>query len=66
MLERELVEVRTGHGNVRVKVGRQGGRVVNVAPEFEDCRQAAENHGVAVKEVLAAALAAYRGTASKA
>ena len=60
VLERELVQVHTPYGAVRVKTGYLGGRLVNAAPEFEDCRQAAERHGVAVKEVLQAALAAFR------
>ena len=56
----EVVEVRTTYGNVRIKVGRRGGKVLNIAPEFEDCRQAAQRAGVAVKEVMAAALSAFR------
>jgi uncharacterized protein (DUF111 family) len=46
---------------VGVKVGRRGGRVYNVQPEFEDCRRLSETKGVPVKEVWAAALAAARG-----
>jgi len=61
VLDRELIEVETAYGKVRVKVGRLGGTIANVAPEFEDCRQAAERLGVAVKEVMAAALSAFRG-----
>jgi pyridinium-3,5-bisthiocarboxylic acid mononucleotide nickel chelatase len=61
VLERELVEVDTAYGKVRVKIGRLSGAILNVAPEFEDCRQAAERLGVAVKEVMAAALSAFRG-----
>jgi len=60
VLERELIEVDTAYGKVRVKVGRLSGAVVNVAPEFEDCRQAAERQHVPVKEVMAAALSAFR------
>jgi len=62
VLDREVVEVATRYGPVRVKLGRRGGAVVNAAPEFEDCRLRAKEHGVAVKEVLAAALAAWRST----
>src|SRR5882672_11416975 len=62
VLDRELVEVDTAYGKVRVKVGRLSGNVLSVAPEFEDCRQAAERAGVALKEVMAAALAAFRRT----
>jgi uncharacterized protein (DUF111 family) len=60
VLDREVVEVATQYGPVRVKVGRRAGAVLNAAPEFEDCRSRAKEHGVAVKEVLAAALAAWR------
>ncbi len=62
VLDRELVEVDTPYGKVRVKVGRLSGNVLSAAPEFEDCRQAAERQGVAVKEVMAAALSAFRRT----
>ena len=61
VLERELVEVDTPYGKVRVKLGRLAGALLNVAPEFDDCRQVAERKGVAVKEVMAAALSAFRG-----
>jgi uncharacterized protein (TIGR00299 family) protein len=60
VLERHVLPVETPYGTVGVKVGRRGGRVYNVQPEFEDCRRAADARGVAVKEVWAAALAAGR------
>jgi hypothetical protein len=60
-LSREILEVETDYGSVHVKIGRLDGRIVNVAPEFEDCRGRAIERGVAVKEVAAAALAAFRG-----
>jgi len=59
-LAREIVEVQTEYGLVRVKIGRLAGAIVNVAPEFEDCRARAKERGVAVKEVAAAAIAAFR------
>ncbi len=60
ILERSAVEVSTGFGMVRVKVGSIGGEVLNVAPEFEDCRKAALLHDAPVKQVMQAAVAAYR------
>jgi uncharacterized protein (TIGR00299 family) protein len=60
VLDRELVEVETEYGPVRVKIGRMHGRLLNAQPEFEDCRLLAERHGVAVREVHIAALAAFR------
>ena len=61
VLERETVAVATAYGEVRVKVGRRGGKVYNAQPEFEDCQRAAAASGAPVKEVWTAALAAYRG-----
>jgi uncharacterized protein (TIGR00299 family) protein len=60
VLAREWVSVETAYGTVRVKVGRRGTEVYNAQPEFEDCQRAAEARHVPVKEVWAAALAAYR------
>ncbi len=59
-LEREVVQVATAYGPVGVKLGRRAGRVRNAQPEFEDCRRAAAAAGVPVKEVWAAAVAAFR------
>jgi pyridinium-3,5-bisthiocarboxylic acid mononucleotide nickel chelatase len=60
VLEREVVPVATPYGEVGVKVGRLGERVFNAQPEFDDCQRLADARGVPVKEVWAAALAAYR------
>ncbi len=38
-LARESVVVTTSLGPVRVKLGRRRGRIVNAAPEFDDCAQ---------------------------
>jgi uncharacterized protein (DUF111 family) len=59
-LERETANVVTAYGAVRIKVGRRGTVVYNAWPEFEDCQRLAAEAGVAVKEVLAAALVAWR------
>jgi uncharacterized protein (DUF111 family) len=61
VLDREVVSVETPYGRIGVKVGRRGGQVLNAQPEFEDCQRAAVERGVPLKEVFAAALAAYRG-----
>jgi uncharacterized protein (DUF111 family) len=59
-LSREPIVVQTPYGPIGVKVCRLGDRVVNVAPEYRDCRQAAERHGVALKVVGHVAAAAAR------
>ncbi len=59
-LDRETATVETAYGQIRVKIGRRRGAVCNAWPEFDDCQRAAGERGVAIKEVLAAALAAWR------
>jgi uncharacterized protein (TIGR00299 family) protein len=55
-LEREERLVEVNGGTVRVKVGRLDGRVVNVAPEHDDCAAVARASGRPVKAVWAEAL----------
>lgn len=57
-LEREMLPVETPWGQLQVKVARQGGRVLNAAPEYEECRKIAERHRIPLKRVYAAAVAA--------
>ena len=59
VLDRQLVAVDTPFGPITVKVARDGARVVNAAPEFEDCRRAAERTGAPLKDVYAAAISAW-------
>jgi uncharacterized protein len=59
-LERSHTTVVTAYGEIRIKVGTRNGEELNVAPEFEDCRAAAQKHGVAVKKVMQAALQHFR------
>jgi hypothetical protein len=58
-LERGHTTVPTQFGDIRVKIGSRNGEELNAAPEFEDCRAAAQRHRVPVKQVMQAALAAY-------
>ncbi|SDF14979.1 nickel pincer cofactor biosynthesis protein LarC [Sporolituus thermophilus] len=48
---RETVTVDTPWGAVRVKIGRLDGRIINIAPEFEDCRTIAERHNIPLKAI---------------
>jgi uncharacterized protein (TIGR00299 family) protein len=59
-LERELITVAVDGRPVRVKLGLMDGRVVNVAPEHDDCAAAAAGTGAPVQSIWAAALAAAR------
>jgi uncharacterized protein (TIGR00299 family) protein len=57
-LDRAIRDVRVEGHSIRVKIGLLGGRVVNVAPEHDDCAAVASVTGRPVKEVWAQALAA--------
>lgn len=59
-LLRSFETVETVFGPIRVKVGRLGDRVITASPEFADCRTAAETHHASVRDVFAAAGAAWR------
>jgi len=54
-MRREIREVETPYGKVRVKLSRGPSGSVNASPEFEDCKRAAEEREVPVKRVMAAA-----------
>ena len=56
-LDREERVVEVAGGRVRVKVGSLDGRVVNLAPEHDDCAALAKSTGRAVKSIWAEALA---------
>ena len=48
---RRVIEVKTRIGMARVKVKELGGKPVDVAPEFEDCRRLARESGLDLREV---------------
>jgi pyridinium-3,5-bisthiocarboxylic acid mononucleotide nickel chelatase len=56
--EREILEVPTAFGTVRIKRASLDGRPLAIAPEFEDCRRLALASGAPWREVYRAALLA--------
>lgn len=60
-LARRQVTVETEFGPIAVKLGYQDGEAVTASPEYEDCRRAAAQHGVPLKQVYAAAIAQAHG-----
>jgi uncharacterized protein (TIGR00299 family) protein len=51
-LSREIRDVETIYGTVRVKVSRQGDETLTVTPEYEDCRKIAEEKQIPLKQVI--------------
>ena len=50
-LERSWQTVTTEYGNIRIKCGTWLGEEVSASPEYEDCKQAAQAHGVPLRLV---------------
>jgi len=58
-LDRSHLPVETPYGTIRIKLGTRNNETLNAAPEYEDCRTAAAQHNVPIKQVIQAATAAY-------
>ena len=56
ILPREWQSVQTRFGEVRMKIARANGKVLQVSPEYEDCRKLAEEKKVALREVMEEAM----------
>jgi hypothetical protein len=64
-LAREIIEVETQWGRVRVKVSRAGDDALTVSPEYDDCKRVARERRVALRLVLEQAQAAARRQISR-
>jgi pyridinium-3,5-bisthiocarboxylic acid mononucleotide nickel chelatase len=60
VLPREWVNVMTDFGVVRIKVSRMNGRILHVAPEYDDCRKLAVEKNEPLQRVIAAAMRSYQ------
>jgi uncharacterized protein (TIGR00299 family) protein len=63
-LPRESVNVQTSYGEVRIKLSRLNGRILHVAPEYDDCRKLADEKKVPLQKVISEALLCYKGGCS--
>ena len=59
LLDREIVEVKTSAGSIRIKVGRRHGRIVQASPEFESCDTAARESQQPLKRIYEMALQSF-------
>ncbi|NES07313.1 MAG: nickel pincer cofactor biosynthesis protein LarC [Okeania sp. SIO2F4] len=51
ILEREIHQLETEYGAVRLKVAKMGDKIVNVQPEYEDCATLARQENMPLMEV---------------
>jgi uncharacterized protein (DUF111 family) len=45
---------------IRIKTGYLNNNIINIQPEFEDCREAANKLNIPLKEVIAEAIHQYK------
>jgi pyridinium-3,5-bisthiocarboxylic acid mononucleotide nickel chelatase len=64
-LERRCEEVATEFGKIRIKIGERGGAAITASPEYEDCKRAATEHGVPLRQVYESAAALHRTGGSR-
>ena len=58
--EREIVSRRTKYGEIRFKIARWNGKVINVSPEYEDCKRKALEKKIPLKDIFEEARKAAR------
>lgn len=58
-LTKEYQEVETPWGKVTIKLGKFNNQILNIKPEYSDCKALAEKCGVPLKEVWLTAFKAY-------
>jgi len=54
-LQREIITIETEYGDIRVKLSKAGEKVLNIAPEYEDCKKIAADSNIPLKQVYDAA-----------
>ena len=63
ILQREIQQVETEYGKVRVKIAWQGQSqnkvIANVQPEYEDCAELARKHNIPWREIQRLALQSW-------
>ena len=50
-LSREIKEVKTDYGSIKVKLGFIGDDLIKIAPEYQDCRRISIEHNIGIDEV---------------
>ncbi len=64
-LSRQIISVKTRFGGIEVKVGKIGNRIINIAPEYEACKEIAVKQGIPLKDIYNEADEAARKALSR-
>jgi len=49
---RKIEKIETKFGQIRVKIAEKSGEIINITPEYDDCRQAALENNIPLKHVM--------------
>jgi hypothetical protein len=60
-LNRSFEKIKISGNEIRIKIGYLNDQIINIQPEFEDCREVSEKTGMPLKEVMARAVSEYFG-----
>ena len=50
--KRQIEEIDTRHGPIHIKLALNGDRVINLTPEYDDCKRVARNKNIPLKKVM--------------
>jgi uncharacterized protein (DUF111 family) len=50
--DREILFLRTRYGKIRFKLARWEGKIVNLSPEYDDCKRLALRKKISLKEIF--------------
>jgi len=50
--DREVRDLQTKYGKIHLKLGKWGGNIVNISPEYEDCKRLALEKRVPLKDIF--------------
>lgn len=64
-LIRKYEEVTVSNQQIRIKIGYYNNNIVNIQPEFEDCKTAAERLNLPIKEIISEAICKYKNNEKK-
>ncbi len=59
-LPRTIQEVETPYGKIRVKIAEISPNIKKISPEFEDCRRAAQEHGIPITDIYQETIRSFR------
>jgi len=51
ILEREIRKIKTPYGEMKVKIGRMDGKVIQISPEYEDCKKISHREKIPIKKI---------------